>query len=54
MMAYNEVLNALCGTLADESVGGVNFTSPIDPEQISAVALLLRDGRVALLRGWEP
>ncbi len=42
-----ELLQKLC-TLANESGGGVLET--IEPQGIQAVALLLADGRVALIR----
>ena len=48
MNVYERALNALCGTLVDES-GGVNFSSPLDPREIAGVVLLLKDGRVAVL-----
>ncbi len=30
-------------------MGGVNFSSPLDPREIAGVVLLLKDGRVAVL-----
>ena len=49
MDVFDRALKAFCDTLADESGGGVNFSSPLDPREIAGAALFLRDGRVAVL-----
>lgn len=49
MSDYQEALKLLCGTLAYKSWGGGKSLEPLEPQEVAAVALLLKDGRVALV-----